>query len=128
MQLDIQKRRLSVRNKSVCDHQVLVVNWTHSIDVENKELGYSILPICKWLSMFWSQIGTRDRMLFVQNLRVFLCFSFRLEPSKILFAYLSNSLSFLEVKGSSLTCGARALAKHATRSSNRYWGRYDGSG
>ncbi|KAK9200883.1 hypothetical protein WN944_016082 [Citrus x changshan-huyou] len=31
------------------------------------------------------------------------------------------------VKGSSLTCGARALAKHATRSSNRYWGRYDGS-
>ncbi|KAJ4723551.1 RNA-binding ASCH domain protein [Melia azedarach] len=31
------------------------------------------------------------------------------------------------IKGSTLTHGARALAKHAARSSNRYWGKYDGS-
>lgn len=33
-----------------------------------------------------------------------------------------------EVKGSTLTDGARALAKHFSRSSSKYWGSFDGSG
>lgn len=37
-------------------------------------------------------------------------------------------LSWLEVNGSALTHGARALAKHAERSSNKYWGIISGSG
>ncbi|KAM7461079.1 hypothetical protein LguiA_029200 [Lonicera macranthoides] len=37
------------------------------------------------------------------------------------------SLSWLEVKGSKLTDGARALAKHLNRSSDGYWGTFCGS-
>ncbi|MBA0648333.1 hypothetical protein Goarm_012969, partial [Gossypium armourianum] len=33
-----------------------------------------------------------------------------------------------DVKGSTLTHGARALAKHVNRSSNKYWGNLNGSG
>lgn len=33
-----------------------------------------------------------------------------------------------EVKGSTLTDGARALAKHVNRSSDKYWGNFIGSG
>ncbi|TYJ46089.1 hypothetical protein E1A91_A02G098000v1 [Gossypium mustelinum] len=35
--------------------------------------------------------------------------------------------SILSVKGSTLTHGARALAKHVNRSSNKYWGNLNGS-
>ena len=38
------------------------------------------------------------------------------------------SLSWLEVKGSKLTDGARALAKHLNKSSDGYWGTFCGSG
>jgi hypothetical protein len=37
-------------------------------------------------------------------------------------------LDWLEIKGSALTHGARALAKHAERSRDRYWGILGGSG
>lgn len=37
-------------------------------------------------------------------------------------------LVWIEVKGSSLTTGARALAKHVDRSSEGYWGPLHGSG
>lgn len=36
-------------------------------------------------------------------------------------------LDWLEIKGSALTHGARALAKHAERSRDRYWGILGGS-
>ena len=38
------------------------------------------------------------------------------------------SIVWLEIKGSALTHGARALAKHAGRSSDRYWGILGGNG
>lgn len=41
---------------------------------------------------------------------------------------IMHLLSWLEVQGSILTDGARALAKHVDRSSNKYWGCFDGSG
>lgn len=41
---------------------------------------------------------------------------------------MSMVFSWLEVKGSKLTDGARALAKHLNRSSDGYWGTFCGSG
>ena len=35
---------------------------------------------------------------------------------------------WLEVKGCTLTHGARALTKHANRGSSKYWGALEGSG
>lgn len=55
-----------------------------------------------------------------------------LEALEIDFMYLCmlNELCsfWLKVEHSTLTHGARALAKHAERSSSKYWGSIDGNG
>lgn len=43
-------------------------------------------------------------------------------------AIIKLSVYLVEVKGSTWTQGARALAKHANRGSNGYWGIFNGSG